>query len=204
MKTSMLKANVAIASEASRLALDDFLASVQRRAFAMARAALGNADDAMDVVQESMLQLLKSYADRDSDQWRKLFYRILNNKINDQFRRRKLLRRFGAILPSQLSASDLEAASAVESYDNVATGQGDPEQYLQRERTITTLHIQISRLPRRQREAFMLRCWEGFSTRETAQTMACSEGSVKTHYSRALKSLRSQLGESLEEIHREN
>ncbi len=197
-------ANVAIASEESRLALDGFLASVQRRAFAMARAALGNPDDAMDVLQDSMLQLVKSYADRDSDEWRKLFYRILNNKINDLFRRRKLLRRFGAILPNQAPANDFEPASAHDPFDKIASSEGDPLQNLQRQNTIATLHLQISRLPRRQREAFMLRCWEGFSTRETAQTMACSEGSVKTHYSRALKSLRSALGECLEEIHRED
>lgn len=189
-----VKRNLPIESEQSRLALDGFLASVQRRAFAMARAAAGNTDDAMDVVQDSMLQLVKSYADRDAEEWRKLFYRILNNKLNDLFRRRKLRQRFGGILPGSHSPSSVDAESVADPFDKIAAADGDPAIHLQRERTITSLHLHISRLPRRQREAFMLRCWEGFSTIETASTMGCSEGSVKTHYSRALNALRSQLG----------
>ena len=188
-----VKRNLPIESEQSRLALDGFLASVQRRAFAMARAAAGNTDDAMDVVQDSMLQLVKSYADRDAEEWRKLFYRILNNKLNDLFRRRKLRQRFGGILPGSHSPSSVDAESVADPFDKIAAADGDPAIHLQRERTITSLHLHISRLPRRQR-AFMLRCWEGFSTIETASTMGCSEGSVKTHYSRALNALRSQLG----------
>jgi len=197
MVISALKRNVPIESDESRLALDGFLTSVQRRAFTMARAALGNADDAMDVVQDSMLQLVKSYADRDVDEWRKLFYRILNNKINDLFRRRKLQRRFGGLLPGLASQNTDEQDAPVDPFDKIPAAEGDPAIHLQRERTIALLNLQISRLPRRQREAFMLRCWEGFSTLETAQSMGCSEGSVKTHYSRALSALRSNLGEPL-------
>ncbi len=204
MDTSTLKGGLNIETRASHLALDGFLASVQSRAFAMARAALGNADDAMDVVQDSMLQLVKSYADRDVDEWRKLFYRILNNKINDLFRRRQLQRRFGALLPGLGHQSADEQDTAGDPFDKIPGAEGDPAVHLQRERTIASLHQQISRLPRRQREAFMLRCWEGFSTIETAQTMACSEGSVKTHYSRALSALRVNLGRLGEENPDEN
>ncbi|MBQ0721037.1 MAG: RNA polymerase sigma factor [Gammaproteobacteria bacterium] len=204
MGISTLKRDLRSETKASRAALDGFLASVQRRAFAMARAASGNADDAMDVVQDSMLQLVKSYGDRDADEWRKLFYRILNNKINDLFRRRKLQRRFGALLPRLAGHNSEEQDLLADPFDKIAAADGDPAVHLQRERTIASLHGQISQLPRRQREAFMLRCWEGFSTRETAQTMGCSEGSVKTHYSRALSALRVKLGEALEENPYEN
>ena len=197
MDIPALKRKVSVDSDESRLALDGFLTSVQRRAFTMARAALGNADDAMDVIQDSMLQLVKSYADRDVDEWRKLFYRILNNKINDLFRRRKLQRRFGGLLPGLASQNTDEQDTPADPFDKIPAAEGDPAIRLQRERTIVHLHLQISRLPRRQREAFMLRCWEGFSTLETAQSMGCSEGSVKTHYSRALSALRSNLGEPL-------
>ena len=199
MDIPALKSDLSIETKASRLAMDGFLASVQRRAFAMARAALGNADDAMDVVQDSMLQLVKSYADRDTDEWCKLFYRILNNKINDLFRRRKLQRRFGGLLPGFSSQNINEQDTTSDPFDKIPSTDGDPAIHLQRQRTIVDLHVQISRLPRRQREAFMLRCWEGFSTRETAQTMGCSEGSVKTHYSRALSALRANLGQPDEE-----
>ena len=198
------KGERAIEKEESRRALEAFLASVQRRAFAMARAASGNGDDAMDVVQDSMLQLVKSYADRDVGEWRKLFYRILNNKINDLFRRRQLQRRFGALLPGLGNQNDDEQGAAGDPFDKIPAVEGDPALHLQRERTIANLHQQISRLPRRQREAFLLRCWEGFSTIETAQTMGCSEGSVKTHYSRALNTLRDNLGRLGEENSDEN
>ena len=200
MDTPALKNSLNITVEEPCQALDGFLASVQGRAFAMARAALGNADDALDAVQDSMLQLIKSYADRGEDEWRKLFYRILNNKINDQFRRRKLHRRFSGLLPGMADHSTSGQDSIADPFDNIAAAEGGPALCLQRERTLSSLHLQITRLPRRQREAFMLRCWEGFSTRETAQTMACSAGSVKTHYSRALKALRRQLG-AVEEEH---
>jgi RNA polymerase sigma-70 factor (ECF subfamily) len=203
MDIPALKSDLSIETTESRLAMDGFLASVERRAFAMARAASGNADDAMDVVQDSMLQLVKSYADRDADEWRKLFYRILNNKINDLFRRRKLQRRFGGLLPG-LSNHNANEQDAADPFDKIAAADGDPAIHLQRQRTIVKLHVHISRLPRRQRETFMLRCWEGFSTRETAQTMGCSEGSVKTHYSRALDSLRANLGQPGEEDPYEN
>lgn len=199
MDIHLKKSALLIDNEASPEALERFLLSVQRRAFVMARTASGNADDALDVVQDSMLQLVKSYADRDADQWRKLFYRILNNKLNDLFRRRKFLQRFGGLLPGAIASRPGEPESGADPFDNIPAADGDPSHMLHREQTITRLHSHISQLPRRQREAFMLRCWEGFSTRETAQTMGCSEGSVKTHYSRALHALRSQLGESFYE-----
>lgn len=204
MDSSTLTSKLSIETRASRLALDGFLASVQRRALAIARAASGNAEDAMDVVQDSMLQLVKSYADRDEEEWRKLFYRILNNKINDLFRRRKLQQRFGSLLPGLLSQNNSEQDTLADPFESIPSAEGDPDTHLQRQRTVVSLHVQISRLPRRQREAFILRCWEGFSTHETAQTMGCSEGSVKTHYSRALRTLRANLGPDDEETPYEN
>ncbi len=199
MATPVYQSELIIETQASRLAMNDFLVSVQRRALAMAQIALGNTDDAMDVVQDSMLQLIKSYADRDVEEWRKLFFRILNNKINDLFRRRKLQQRFGGLLPGLSKPVSIIDDTVSDPFDNVAAVDGDPAAHLQRQQKIVNLHFHISRLPRRQRETFMLRCWEGFSTRETAHTMGCSEGSVKTHYSRALSALRSSLGQPGEE-----
>lgn len=199
MNIPVLKSELNIETSASQLEMDGFLASVQRRAFAMARAATGNTDDAMDVVQDSMLQLVKSYADRDTDEWRKLFYRILNNKINDLFRRRKLQQRFGGLLPGLSNLATNEQNTAPDPFDKIPAANSDPAIHLLRRRTIENLYVQISHLPRRQRETFMLRCWEGFSTRETAQTMGCSEGSVKTHYSRAISALRTHLDQPCEE-----
>ncbi len=199
MDLAVLKSDLSIETKASRLAIDGFLTSVQRRALAMARAALGNTDDAMDAVQDSMLQLVKSYADRDADEWRKLFYRILNNKINDLFRRRKLQQRFGGLLPGLSYQAKDEQNTASDPFDRIPATDSDPATHMERHRTIINLYVHISRLPRRQRETFMLRCWEGFSTRETAQTIGCSEGSVKTHYSRALSALRKNLLQSDEE-----
>lgn len=193
MNIIVARGDSSIDTAETRQALDSFLSSVQRRAFTMARAAVGDSDDAMDIVQDSMLQLATSYANKSPEEWRKLFYRILNNKINDQFRRRKRRQLFSAILPGLMGQKAANMDEQSDPFDSLPGHSANPAVSYEREQTINTLHAAISILPRRQREAFTLRCWEGFSTRQTAETMACSEGSVKTHYSRALESLRSQL-----------
>lgn len=174
--------------------LDDFLASVQRRAFAMAKTATGDRDDALDVVQDAMMQLVKRYSDRTPDEWRMLFYRILHNRINDLYRRRKVRNRVKGWLPGYFSdAEELNQEDPFQAVPGVATDE--PDTHLMREQNIHHIQTAVATLPRRQREAFMLRCWEGLSTAETAATMQCSEGSVKTHYSRAMISLKAQLQE---------
>lgn len=172
--------------------MESFLMSVERRAFAIARAAVGNREDALDIVQEAMMQLAHRYCDRALDEWRMLFYRILHNKINDVFRRRKIQNKFLGWLPgSRFQDDDKEIPDPFENVQGPDTD--NPEIHMARTQHIDTLYSAIAGLPRRQREAFVLRCWEGASSADTAQIMKCTEGSVKTHYSRALANLRDQL-----------
>lgn len=175
--------------------LDNFLAGVQRRAFAMARTATRHDADAMDIVQDAMMQLVKNYSQRSPDEWRMLFYRILHNRINDSFRRKKVRDKVLGWLPGSNSA-DKDSEDPLESVPGMITDE--PDKHLERHQTIKEIETAVQCLSRRQREAFMLRCWEGLSTIETAATMQCSEGSVKTHYSRAIASLRDWLEESPE------
>ncbi len=187
---------MATASEADDL--DNFLASVQHRAFAMARAATRHDEDAMDIVQDAMLQLVRRYSNRTPDEWRMLFFRILQNRINDNFRRQKVRNKVIGWLPGSHGTDSKENDFGEEDkFEQVPTPATDePDRHLERQQNIEKLHIAVGLLSRRQREAFMLRCWEGLSTTETAATMQCSEGSVKTHYSRAMAALRSWLEEN--------
>jgi RNA polymerase sigma-70 factor (ECF subfamily) len=172
--------------------LDKFLAEIERRAFRMAQVALRDPDDAMDAVQDAMLKLARNYAARPSAEWRPLFYRILENGIRDLQRRRSVRKRFMVWLPGPKEDPDHEAQDPME---NVADGGiSVPDQLMQGE-AMQKLESSLRELPARQREAFMLRNFEGLDVAETASAMGCSEGSVKTHYSRAVHTLREQLGE---------
>jgi RNA polymerase sigma-70 factor (ECF subfamily) len=172
--------------------LEKFLAEIERRAFRMAQIALRDPDDALDVVQEAMLKLTRSYASRPSTEWRPLFYRILENGIRDLQRRRSVRKRFMTWLPDAKEDPDGEAQNPL---DNVAdSGAPIPEKLMQGE-AMQQLEASLRALPARQREAFMLRNFEGLDVAETATAMGCSQGSVKTHYSRAVHALREQLGE---------
>src|SRR5271154_1336397 len=172
--------------------LDNFLAEIERRAFRMAQVALRDPDDALDVVQDAMLKLARNYASRPSAEWRPLFYRILENGIRDLQRRRTVRKRFMTWLPGPKEDPDNEAQDPL---DTVAdTAAAVPEQLMQ-DQAIAKLESSLRELPARQREAFTLRNFEGLDVAETAAAMGCSEGSVKTHYSRAVHTLRVQLGE---------
>jgi RNA polymerase sigma-70 factor (ECF subfamily) len=172
--------------------LEKFLADIERRAFRMAQVALRDPDDALDVVQDAMLKLTRSYASRPSAEWRPLFYRILENGIRDLQRRRTVRKRVMTWLPGPKEDPDNEAQDPLE---NVADqGPTIPEKLMQTQ-AMQQLEESLRALPARQREAFMLRNFEGMDVAETASAMACSEGSVKTHYSRAVHALREQLGE---------
>lgn len=170
--------------------LDAFLQSVERRGFLMARLALGNDDDALDTLQDTMLRLTQRYAARPPEEWRPLFYRILQNRITDTRRRRAVRARlFGWM---ERGRDEREDDPIDELADPAVT---DPGRLIASERMASALAAAVARLPHRQQQAFMLRCWEGLSTAGTATAMGCSEGSVKTHYSRALQALREQLGD---------
>jgi RNA polymerase sigma-70 factor, ECF subfamily len=171
--------------------LDRFLTGIERRAFRIARIALRNDDDALDAVQDAMLKLARSYAQRPSAEWSPLFYRILQNRIRDGQRRRQVRSRFFAWLPS---FSDDEKEN--DPIDAATADQPDAVEQLMTGEAMALLERALAQLPARQQEAFMLRNFEGLDVAQTASAMGCSEGSVKTHYSRAVHTLREKLGEA--------
>jgi RNA polymerase sigma-70 factor, ECF subfamily len=170
--------------------LDRFLVSVEKRAFRIARIAVRDDDDALDIVQDAMLQLARRYAQRPADEWRPLFYRILQNRIRDCQRRRKVRARLMSWLPGWKAEDD----EAGDPYDGVADARPQPHDLLATDQAMIRLERALGELPGRQQEAFMLRNFEGLDVAQTAAAMGCSEGSVKTHYSRAVHTLREQLG----------
>lgn len=176
----------------NKTAMDRFLASVERRAFVMARTALRNEEDALDTVQDAMLMLVKQYQHKTEDEWRLLFFRILNNRIRDIIRRRTVRSKFGGWLGSFNRDGD-EDEDPFQQVADIASN--NPAMHLERNQSMAAITQAVAQLPPRQQQAFMLRCWEGLSTAETATVMKCTEGSVKTHYSRALHHLQQQLRE---------
>ncbi|MEZ5526699.1 MAG: RNA polymerase sigma factor [Gammaproteobacteria bacterium] len=169
--------------------LDSFLADVQGRAYRIAQIATNNPDDALDLVQDAMFKLVEKYADRDAAQWGPLFYSILQSRINDWHRRNSVRRR----VMSWFKGGDDDSEDPIErAVDNA---QRSPEQRVQLDASMEKLQQALQALPLRQQQVFLLRAWEGLDVRETALAMSCAEGSVKSHYSRAIHSLREQLGE---------
>ena len=171
--------------------LNEFLAEVERRALRMAEIAVRDRDEALDIVQDSMIKLARNYADRDRSEWAPLFYRILQNGVRDWHRRQKVRNRVMVWFGRRGESDD--------TYDVIATAPDPagraPVEELQTEEAMLRLEAAIGELPGRQREAFMLRTFEGLDVAGTATAMGCSEGSVKTHYSRAVHALREQLGD---------
>lgn len=166
--------------------LDRFLASVEKKAFYMARAAVGDRDEALDIVQEAMFTLVRKYSDKDEEQWRPLFYRILQNRITDSHRRSNVRRGlFGSRREdAEDRLAELPGLASVE-----------PASRVQLDESTAKLIDLVAELPLRQQQAFLLRTLEGLSVSETAKAMGCSQGSVKTHYSRAVHGMREQLQE---------
>jgi RNA polymerase sigma-70 factor, ECF subfamily len=167
--------------------LDDFLASVEKRGFRMAEIATGNKEEALDILQDAMFKLAEKYADRDAKEWGPLFTTILQSRIKDWYRRNQVRNRFRSWFSSK--GNDQEDPIQQAQDEKART----PEQLLQSDRRVDELDLAIHALPLRQQQAFLLRIWEGYSVEETAKTMKCSAGSVKTHYSRAVHTLRDKL-----------
>jgi RNA polymerase sigma-70 factor (ECF subfamily) len=183
-------------SEPALAALDplsNFLADVERRAFRQAAYAVHDDDAALDIVQDAMFKLAERYADRPSDEWPMLFQRILQNTIRDYYRRTKVrstwISLFSSLLPSGREDDDegdlLETLQVDAEDDPFQT----PERQLDRAQTLALIEQGLERLPARQREAFLLRYLEELDVADTAAAMGCSEGSVKTHCSRATHTL---------------
>ncbi len=168
--------------------LDAFLGEVERRAYVMAELATRNPDDALDLVQDAMLAFARRYGDRPQADWAPLFHRILQNRIRDWARRRKVRQRW----LGWLGGSEEEGDPVQQAPDPHTP---PPEQRLDQTAAAERLQAAVAELPLRQQQAFLLRVWEGLDVADTARAMGCSDGSVKTHLSRALASLRRQLEE---------
>ena len=171
--------------------LNQFLADVERRALRIAEIGIRDRDEALDLVQEAMIKLARNYADRPESEWAPLFYRILQNGVRDWHRRQKVRNRVMVWFGRGSQADD--------EYDPVAQAPDPagrtPDEEIANSEAIDRLDTAVHALPARQREAFMLRTFEGLDVADTAVAMGCSEGSVKTHYSRAVHTLREKLGD---------
>ncbi|RYL24947.1 RNA polymerase sigma factor [Acinetobacter piscicola] len=187
-KKSQSETTAALKSTAEQR-LKFFMQDVTGRALVMMESATqGHNGIAMDLVQEAFISLHKSYAEKSTDEWYPLFYTILNNKLQDW--RRKEARRaspFSLFRKVDINSDDEEVM------DIVDESTPNPLQFLNQDLTVEEIQEAISRLPVRQQQAFMLRAWEGFDTQTTAEIMNCTEGSVKTHYHRAIQGLRTML-----------
>jgi RNA polymerase sigma-70 factor (ECF subfamily) len=180
---------------ATRKELSDFLASVERRAYKQAVFAVRDDEAALDIVQDAMLRLAEKYGAKPVEELPLLFQRILQNAIRDFFRRRKV-RNLWTILFSTLGGKREEDDSdPLETLESEAgpSHEKSPAEQVEQSQLIEIIEKEIARLPARQREAFLLRYWEEFDVAETAAVMGCSEGSVKTHCSRAAHALATAL-----------
>lgn len=180
-----------VSTLASDKELSDFLKSVERRAFKRTVYAVRDDDAALDVVQDSMIRLADKYADRPAAELPLLFQRILSNATMDWFRRQKVR---NSVLQNM---SDFEVGSGDGDFDLLESlesaegmlGAESAAETVSRSQILLLIEAQIGELPGRQREAFLLRYWEELNVAETASVMGCSEGSVKTHCSRAVHAL---------------
>lgn len=182
--------------------LDDFLASVERRAFRMAELSLGDPEDALDAVQDAMLALVRGYRDRGAEHWTPLFWQILTRRITDVHRRRA---RRSRLLPLRSwRSADADAELAEDPVETApAPMAAEPAWRLSAAQRAERVRAALAVLPLRQQQAFLLRYREGLSVAETAAAMECSEGSVKAHCARAVSRLRSELGDpdGVEDLH---
>lgn len=171
-------------------ALDQFLAGVERRAFRMAQIATGHDDEALDLVQEAMLKLVERYGMRDEAEWGPLFHRILQSKIRDWYRRTKVRSRWRLWMRPEEDGEEADDPLDVIPDSTIPAA----DQQLKTKEASAALDAALRTLPFRQQQAFLLRAWEELDVAQTAAAMGCSEGSVKTHYFRAIHRLRTLLG----------
>ncbi|HEX7249351.1 MAG TPA: RNA polymerase sigma factor [Burkholderiales bacterium] len=179
---------------ASRAELSTFLEGVERRAFKQAVFAVRDEDAALDIVQDAMLKLAEKYGHRPAAELPLLFHRIVQNSIRDWFRRQKVRSLWTTLLSSlggHRDDDDQDPLDTVEASGASATEAPGVE--LERTQVIEIIEQELAKLPQRQREAFIMRYWDELDVADTAKAMGCSEGSVKTHCSRAAHALASAL-----------
>ena len=178
--------------------MSDFLASVERRAFKQAVYAVRDDDAALDIVQDAMLKLAERYADKPLAELAPLFQRILQNAVHDHFRRQKV-RNMWTTLMSALVPRDDDGSGESDPLESLSGAGIDDRQtesaadQVESNQILAIIEAEINRLPTRQREAFIMRYWQDMDVAETAAAMGCSEGSVKTHCSRATHALANAL-----------
>ena len=177
---------------ASRSELSAFLESVERRAFKQAVFAVRDQEAALDIVQDAMLRLAERYGDRATAELAPLFQRILQNAIRDYYRRYKVrstwMTLLSSLVPRHGEDDDQDPLETLQAADG-SNLQEQPAEQLERSQVLEIIEQEVKKLPPRQREAFLMRYWEELDVAETAMAMGCSEGSVKTHCSRAAHAL---------------
>jgi len=176
---------------ATRKEISDFLASVERRAFKQCVFSVHDEEGAHDIVQDAMMRLAEKYSGRPPAELPLLFQRILQNAIRDYFRRSKVRSTWTTLLSGMGLGGEDDDADPLETLEIEDSGSvpAGPAERLEQSQVMEAIEDAVKALPERQREAFMLRYWEEFDVSETAKVMGCSEGSVKTHCSRATHAL---------------
>lgn len=170
--------------------MDAFLASVEKRAYVIAMASCRDQDTSLDIVQDSMFRMVKSYSNKPAEQWPQLFFKILNNRITDQHRKRglgRLTQWFGSKTDEQDTATNVT--------DQLPSEDFGPDTLTNSVELSDAINSALKRLSFKQRQTLLLRLWQGLSVKETAAAMEISEGSVKTHLSRAVHEMRRLLEE---------
>ena len=171
--------------------LSQFLSAVERRAYKQALYAIRNEHTALDIVQDAMIKLAEKYGDKPAAEFPMLFQRILQNTIRDYHRRQKVRNAWTTLfssLPPNNESEEYDPLDSLKDDDN-QSAPPTPENALQQRQIIALIEQALVKLSSRQREAFLLRYWEGMDTSETAAAMGCTEGSVKVHCSRATHAL---------------
>ena len=170
--------------------MDAFLVHVEKKGYRIALLAVGQHADAIDILQDAMLKLVSNYSDKPCKEWKPLFYRILSNRITDFHRQQKLKN----MLFFWRSNSDDEDDEPL--HESLADEKGEePVKQLDKEMQQEDILRELEKLPVKQQQCFLLRSWEGLSVAQTAEARGCSQGSVKTHYFRAVQKLKLVLEE---------
>jgi len=189
LTASLASSEMGISGVDNSVLLDTFLKSEQNRAYRIAQIATRNPEDALDLVQEAMFKLVEKYAQRPAEEWPPLFYRILTSRINDWHRRNAIWSRHRSWLSRDEDSNEDPIQTAEDQFGQRPDNDSEIDQGMGK------LQRALEKLPQRQQQAFLLRAWEGLDVKQTAAAMSCAEGSVKTHYSRAIHFLRKELGE---------
>ncbi|MBD1388496.1 RNA polymerase sigma factor [Neiella sp. HB171785] len=181
-------------TESTPVDMDEFLQTIELKAYRIALFAVGEHADALDIIQDTMIKLVTHYQQRAANEWKPLFYRILQNRITDFHRKRKV-RSF-----VQMFNFGVNREEPMELPDSEPHPDTVPQLAWQKQHQQDAVFKVLNGLPLKQQQCFLLRSWEGMSVAETAAAMGCSPGTVKTHYFRATTKIR-ELLEHEHDIH---